>query len=1140
MIRNRWFTILLALALTLGAGSPALYAAPGKIAQSPLFLSAHVQPNIFFMIDDSGSMDWEILKSNEATQLYPEQWSWWWGWWFVQYPNFGYLNFTPTGEDEQLELCNGYNVMAYNPKAVYTPWKGKDSAGKTFQNQSLSSARYNPYYPWPTVSLKDHFYLVWNDADHDGKLDKGECPTRSGGITSVSQCRAMGSAKCVVVRDLPAAQQINYANWYTYYRKREFVAKRALSELITNSTARMGFSLINHIKTGTSTPVRDIDDISKPVDPVARSNKEKLLQNLFKYSSGGWTPLRKGLKFAGDYYENKYGAPWQSPILPASQGGECQQNFTILMSDGFWNGGSPGVGNTDKDGPGPWDGYSYADAWSDTLADVAMHYFERDLAPSLADKVPMTKVDVPLPSSPSLTTMHQHMVTFTVAFGVNGTLNSGPPSRTAPSFSWPKPVADDFTAVDDMRHAAWNGRGKFLSARDPQQLIGALNDTIAEIESRTATASAVTFNSTSLQAGTLVFQALFNSAKWSGELVARNVNPDGTIGAEAWRVTTAGSATGLDDPGFSWSTRHVYTWNGTAGAPFAWTSLTTDQQNDLRTNPDGSTGSVDAGKARLRYLLGDRSCEVSSKSTCSVGTFTAKQFRDRASRLGDIVHSSPYFVGVPSAPYPDDIEPGHPYSTFIQAHKGRKKVVYVGSNDGMLHAFDVGNQGTELFAYVPRLLSSTASGAGLHYLTDPNYGHRYYVDLSPQVGDAFFGGQWHTVLLGGLRGGGKGLFALDITDPSTFNETKVLWEFTHKDLGYSFSEAFVARLNNGKWAAIFGNGYNNDPNGDGHAKLFIVYLDGSNLTNPVIIDTHSGSIANFSCNDPASDCNGLSSPALADINGDGTVDRAYAGDLHGNLWVFDLSGKTASSWKLAYTKPLFHACSSLPCSKSNRQPITSRPALARHITERSSLTSPNIMVFFGTGQYLTAADNTSNTQQTFYGVWDGNTPDLDRGSLVAQTLTQVSTASGTFRFVTDHPVDYSTAKGWYIDLVSRERVVVDAHAIGDLVFFNTMIPSGGSCSFGGTSWLMSVDQFNGGVPSFVPFDTNGDGVIDTSDLVGGKTAVGTRVDSIASDSTFIGAKRFTATTSGEIRSGTVQANPIQKPYRTSWTTLDIE
>ena len=1130
MSHPRHTLTVLTTSLVLLTGSTATLAAPGTIAQSPLFLSAHVQPNILFMVDDSGSMDWEVLKSSGARTAHPS------------YPDSGNLDFTPDSTAEKLELCHGYNVLAYNPNRTYTPWIGKDSDGKVFKDQTIYSARYNPY-TGGTISLKNHFYFVWNDADGDGEYDNGECPKPSGTI-KLSQCVTLGTSKCVPVESLPPAQQTNYANWYSYYRKREYVAKRALTQVVSKSTARMGVSFINHRGTGYSIPVKDVDDISTPIDPIARANKNQLLDRITKYDSSGYTPLRKGLDFAGRYYSNKYSGTWKTPILPASKGGECQQNFTILMSDGFWNGSFSGLGNTDKDGSGPWDGYSYADSWSDTLADIAMHYYETDLAPKLNNKVPMTAVDVPIPADSSITTMHQHMVTFAVAFGLNGQLSSNPPSRSSKSsFPWPKPAKNTLTTVDDMRHAAWNGRGEYLSAADPQELITSLEDAIAEIESRTATSSAVTFNSTSLQAGALVFQAVFNSSKWSGDLIAKHVDSKGNIGAEAWRATTAGTATGLDDPGFSWSTRKVYSWNGSKGITFDWTNLTSDQKEDLAMNPDGTLASQDTAKARMRYILGDRSCEKSSSETCSVGTFNKKIFRDRDSRLGDIVHSSPYYVGAPNSPYPDNIEPA-PYSTFVKDNKSRTGIIYVGSNDGMLHAFNA-RTGVELFGYIPKSLSSTSANAGLHYLTDPTYEHRYYVDLSPRVGDAYLNGKWRTILLGGLRGGGKGLFALDITDPTTFDETDVLWEFTHNDLGYTFSEAFVVKLNNGKWAAVFGNGYNNDPNGDGTAKLFIVYLDGSNLSNPITIGTNKGKIVSGNCNNPSSDCNGLSSPALADLNGDGTVDRAYAGDLHGNLWAFDLSSSNPAGWKLAYSDPLFTACSasSTPgnCPKSSRQPITSRPALARHITERSSATKPNIMVFFGTGQYLTKADNTSTSQQSFYGVWDANSIISNgRTDLVEQTLTKTTTSNGTFRFITDKSVDYSSKRGWYIDLATGERVVTNAHAIGDLVFFNTMIPTSGACSYGGTSWLMSVDQFNGGVPNFTPFDTNGDGVIDTKDLINGKVAVGEKVDSIASDSTFISDKRYTATTSGEIISGTYQAGKISTPYRTSWTNLDID
>ena len=289
-----------------------------------------------------------------------------------------------------------------------------------------------------------------------------------------------------LVSSLTAAQKTNYANWYSYYRKREYIAKRALSQIIKDSSARIGLgSLHNH--NSIRTPVKDIDDITTPVDTTAKTNKNNLLGNLFNIRSSNGTPLRLGLENVGEYFSGNLSGTWgASPILSSAQGGQCQKNFAIVMSDGFWNGNSPSVGNTDTDGDGPWDGDFYEDNWQNTLADVAMKYYETDLS-GLEDKVVPAGVDE---------NKAQHLVTYTVAFGVNGTLTANPPNRTD-AFDWPKPSANSATTIDDMRHAAWNGRGKFLSAGDPQALISSLNRAIKDIDSLAGTSAAAALNSTS-------------------------------------------------------------------------------------------------------------------------------------------------------------------------------------------------------------------------------------------------------------------------------------------------------------------------------------------------------------------------------------------------------------------------------------------------------------------------------------------------------------------------------------------------------------------------------------------------------------------------------------------------------------------
>ncbi|GMQ83982.1 MAG: hypothetical protein BMS9Abin06_0730 [Gammaproteobacteria bacterium] len=718
-----------------------------------------------------------------------------------------------------------------------------------------------------------------------------------------------------------------------------------------------------------------------------------------------------------------------------------------------------------------------------------------------------------------------------------------------------------------MRHAAFNGRGQFLSAKNPQDLIDSLGQYIADIQARTGTAAAVSFNSTSLQAGTRIFQAVFNSSRWSGDLLAKDIviNPVtgvATISGIAW-----GASDDIDNR--TPASRQLISYDSATGngINFDWSSLNSAQKNDLRTDSSGSIDTEASGMARLGHIRGDRSCEISGAGTCrypSTGTdtagqvFSSKSLRQRASALGDIVHSSPFFVGPPATPYPDSIEPTAPYSSFAIANNTRAGMTYFGSNDGMLHALDI--NGAEVFAYIPASLFSTTADEGLHYLSDSTYVHRYYVDLSPTVQDAYIdvGGTtaWRSILVGALRGGGKGLFAIDVTDPSALASGaagNVLWEFTDNDLGYTFSDIRIGKMNNGKWAAVFGNGYNNDPNGDGRAKLFILYLDGSNSATPIIIDTGVGNLDSTSmdCGNPNSDCNGLGTAKLVDLNGNGTIDRIYAGDLHGNLWAFDVSDTTSTAtWVSAYApNPLFRACSVAPCNSSNRQPIMVEPDVELHPTESSISTTPNLLVFFGTGQYLTQLDNATTQQQSFYGVWDSNTGNLDRDSLVSQVITTTFDATlGNVRTTTENPVAYSsTEKGWLIDfptiggVLSGERSVTSPLAFGSIVFFNTVIPTSSSsnmCSVGGSGWLMAVDLLTGGTPVFVPIDVDNNGVFDSGDKLGSTIVVGTESGGVPAESRFISNKRVTADSTGAITIDNVQPGLLNPAARMSWSELD--
>lgn len=1131
--RSTWLGAIVSVLAVYPAVSQA---APGPLAQVPLYLSANVQPNIFLVIDDSGSMDWEVLKRLGAEGAHPDNGS------FRNRDTIATFT-APSSDEQKLELCPGYNALAYNPSVTYTPWAGQDSAGNDYENLTLTTARSNPYNT-ATTNISSHLYFVWTDSDGDGDYDLNECPLPTGTIDS-SNCGS--TVGCQLVSALSPAGQQNYANWWSYYRKRDFAMKRAVSEVVSLSSSRMGLATL----WDRGTVATEIDDMR------VQANKDALLRNVFRIDPGSTTPLRRALEEAGQYFDDTDNlahddlSTADSPILPAEDGGACQQNFAIVFSDGFWNGGDTSIGNEDNDTAGAisseWDGGSHQDAVGNTLADVAMYYYERDLS-ALPDQVrPIPDVDE---------NEQQHLVTFTVAFGVTGTLADNPPNRDD-AFTWPDPTdTEDAERIDDMRHAAWNGRGQFLSAQNPPTVAQSLNAAISSIEQRNSTASAVGFNTTRLSSETLLFQAQFNSNRWSGNLLAFALDPQtgNLLPDRVWSTGPdpedlgAGPLLDARTVGSDTDDRVILTRGDTDGVPFEWDSLSTEQQEDLRTNPSGTLDDVTTGQRRLRYLRGFR------------GDEGANGLRVRNSRLGDIVSSSPVFVGGPALGWPD-ADPfgvdGDRYSDFKNGTAAtRTPMVYVGANDGMLHGFraDRGNgqSGRELFAYIPSNLFSTDANEGLHRLTDPGYTHRYYVDREPAVSDVYIrtstsGSQaWRTVAIGGQGAGGRGLYALDITDPSLFSEAAtnaaqiVMWEFSDADdaeLGYTFSEPVIAMMNDGRWAAILSSGYN-DAGVDPQAHLFIVFLEGG-------LDgtwTEGTDYIKIATNEPtalAGDPNGLSAPAVADLDGDGDADRVYAGDLFGNLWVFDVSAANTGSWDVAYkqggnSRPLF--------TTAANQPITIKPEISLHPTQPiTPQNEPNVMVYFGTGQYLTDADKTSTDTQSFYGVWDSGTRSLDRSNLQEQTFEPGFVDDAV---VTDNPVNWDNQYGWYIDLpVSGERVVVNANLRGGVVFFNTLVPTNNPCDSGGTGFQVVIDMETGGRPDFAAFDFNNDAVIDDSDLVSSDTLEDVppsreRFESGApTESTFLGNREYTGGSDGTLEIRDVVPPGGLDTGRLSWQEL---
>lgn len=636
----------------------------------------------------------------------------------------------------------------------------------------------------------------------------------------------------------------------------------------------------------------------------------------------------------------------------------------------------------------------------------------------------------------------------------------------------------------------------YFEVVNPAKMDDTLRSVFDQINEQSAAGSSIGVTSGSLGTGSRIYQADFVSGIWTGDLTSRSISTDGDID-----VAIDWSANDRLADKINTNSREILTFNRheNVGVPFEWPEnplspaadeISAAQVEMLLLNPRSALNDG-LGEQRLRYIRGE----------------AFDNFRLRDAMLGDIVHSSPQLVGEPGYYYPDNWGEGEPesnapYSTFARNNRDRRRVVYVGANDGMLHAFDAGTAtdgvysagtGDELFAYVPAKIFGN-----LPDLTHPRYGHKFYVDGTPRIGDAFDGAKWRTVLVGGLRGGGQGVFALDITDPDSIDQgsadVTVLWEFSDEndvDMGYSYGTPLITRMNNGKWAAIISNGYGsteNDSNkGSGQSAVYVLDLFTGNV------------LAKLTSDESPGNHNGMSEPTAVDLDGNNTVDLIYAGDLAGYVHAFDVSSPSTSAWeaKANITTPLFSAQD----DDGNRRPITSGISVGSHPTQTG------LMLYFGTGKYLERGDQSASTDENrVYGLWDIRSSsqfslDDPINSLVQQSITGETSDSFDLdgdgvnetivhvRTSTQNTIDWDMDKGWYVDLiypsVIGEQVVANPVLRDGRLFLSTHVPSGAQCNANEGGWLMVFNPVSGAMLGQSPFDLNGDGSFDESSSISG-------------------------------------------------------
>jgi type IV pilus assembly protein PilY1 len=799
---------------------------------------------------------------------------------------------------------------------------------------------------------------------------------------------------------------------------------------------------------------------------------------------------------------------------------------------------------------------------SDNLADIAMYYYQTDLRTStlgnctgaLGGSVDVCTNNVFIGGNDNNT--QQHMTTFTLGLGASGWMNYSSSYLTDTSgdyvavklgstasatvctwqaadtvCNWPIPGMSGSNGlianIDDLWHAAVNGRGAYFSATNPASLSGGLSNALAGINTRKGAAAAAATSTLNPVAGNnFAYVASYTTVAWKGNLEARGINTDtgvvsenatwclenvvagtcaapGTVVAETsgdvtvyncvtpnsvictggvlvgsdCKVQMATTCTGTMSAKVSDinDTRTIKTANsaGTALVDFAYANLTATQQgyfaaayiNTLSqwNTLDATQKTTAAGDNLVNYLRGQYGFE--DRSTNALAN---RLYRFREAVLGDALESQPAFIGPPVFSYP---YPG--YSAYLTAQASRVGTVYMGANDGMMHAF-AADTGAERWAYVPSMVIPN-----MWKLADTNYAtaHRNFVNGSPITSDVCVANctdaataVWKTILVAGLNGGGRGYYALDITNPAT---PVLLWELTpttgagtevgkvrDDDIGYGFGKPVITRKNDGTWVVLVTSGYNNTSPGNGKGYLYVLNAGTGAIISKIA--TNVGSTTTPS---------GLAK--IAGWNDEPAGNKAgyvYGGDLLGNLWRFDINSPVAATvadGEIGTGDVMKLAALFSDTAGTNPQPITTTPVLGKIAGKR--------IVFIGTGKYLETGDLTTTQVQTQYAIKDDDATTTlvnPRNTLVRQYLindpagTATRLSSGTSATTATTPinsVNFYTGRGWFVDFPdSGERVNIDSELVQGSLLVPSIVPSNTVCSPGGYGWLNIFDYKTGG------------------------------------------------------------------------------
>ena len=1082
------------------------YAGPVTIGQVPVDTATIVPPNIIFVVDDSGSMDWELMLDTSDGM------AWWngatksfadasgnllfnttataggsnpaWSAYAYLFPN----GCTSATDDRQSCDSNGNNTLAvpplpefawtrssaynpiyYNPQITYLPWVPAyiNGATRTFGDAAPTAARSHPWFPISGAAVTTDLTATQSSttsnytftmlpgmtipgasiAGIQGKKNTAAFAAvttnylipaneswsvaipyypatywvQDASCTSGAGCAAAPDGQKLRRYEIKSAtasypsgrsyadELQNFANWFTYYRKRKLMLAGAMGQVLSQLTSIRGGS----VKLNGLSAITMYDFAS----PAASLNWQQVLGPIYTNGANGGTPTRNALAYVGGQLQTN------KNIIQYA----CQRNATMVLTDGFADSsGGPAVGAYAKNtytGTAP-----YTTTYANTLADIAAYYYTTNLRTDLlAGQVAYDPSDM----SPNADrNRNLHLNTYAMTLKAIGTIyGTGSPSALNPFSSppsWPNPTQNhNPTAVDDLWHAAINGRGMMLTANDAAQAVDSVQAAIVDVLIKAGSQSAVAVSRVNLKAGdSTAYVSSYQVNGWYGDLQAYAID---AATADINSSTPLWDAQALLDAKAP-ATRNIVTWDGASGpTEFQTGSLSAATRNMLNLTTSSDNPDV------LAFLRGDRSKET-------------KVYRNRTHVLGDLVYSEPEVVKTATSSYNDA-----GYAAFASSISTRQRAIYVGAGDGMLHAFNA-DTGNEMWAYIPSFVLPS-----LKNLASKSYSHMFYADGTPVSADVDLGNTaggsgpsgWRTLLVGGLRAGGNGFYALDVTTPVAANEadvkTKILWEFpsnstpnaSASNVGLSFGKPVIAKIAGYGWVVMVSSGYNNT-SGDGKGHLFVLNAK----TGALIADVATSAGTSVSPSGL-----GQLSAFAANSQLDATTNAVYGGDLLGNVWKFKLDGdkSTWAALKLA----------SLTDASNKPQPVTTAPELS-NITTNAGIKR---IVLVGTGQLLSSADIADTSVQSFYALVD----DLSAAPLIATPRTALQqnavTVSGTTRHISG-TVDYKTRKGWYVDLPGvGERISTDPTGAFGAIIFTANQPSSQGCS--SNSYLYSISMVTG-------------------------------------------------------------------------------